>query len=49
MRLPSVPTRVRDLADRLPFTVAAKPPVGEGLAAFDDVPCAKIPVWTRTR
>ena len=49
MRLPSLPPRLRQLADRaadrLPVTVAAKPPVGQGLAAFDDVPCARIPVW----
>ena len=50
MRLPALPSRVRDLAeqaaDRLPFTVSAKGPTGEGLAAFDDVPCARIPVWS---
>ena len=50
MRLPIDPRReARRLADaareRLPATVRPRPPVPDGLAAFDDVPCARIPVW----
>ena len=54
MRLPyDAIARARALigqaAERLPVTVVAKPPVGTGLTAFEDVPCARIPVWDPPR
>jgi hypothetical protein len=50
MRLPLDPREeARRLAaaarERLPVTVRPAGPVGDGLAAFDDAPCARIPVW----
>ena len=52
MRLPFDPrAEARRLADaaraRLPVDVHSTRPVGDGLEAFDDVPCARIPVWRR--
>ena len=52
MRLPFDPrAEARRLADaaraRLPVDVRSTRPVGDGLEAFDDVPCARIPVWRR--
>lgn len=50
MRLPLDPRdEARRLAEaareRLPAPFGRREPVGEGLDAFDDVPCARIPVW----
>ena len=50
MHLPIDPrAEARRLAEaarlRLPVAVRPAPPLPDGLAAFDDVPCASIPVW----
>jgi hypothetical protein len=46
MRLPADPrAEARRLLELARAQLPKRTPVGRGLDAFDEVPCARIPVW----